>query len=71
MKKQILKLGKALSKREQKLICGGVDPFDGFIPDGPGGVKSVKIGVCYINGRIIKVSCDSLCPNGTDPICAM
>ncbi|NOQ27169.1 MAG: hypothetical protein GQ564_17550 [Bacteroidales bacterium] len=67
MKKQILNLGRVLSKAEQKLIVGGTDPISG---SGGGSSTVIQMGVCFVNGRIISVPCDSLCPNGTDPICA-
>ena len=59
MKKQILSLGTVLSKKEQKLIIG------------KGGLAEDDMGVCIVNGRVIVVPCDSLCPNGTQPICSL
>ena len=60
MKKQIMRLGKVLSKEEQKSIFGGIvkSPI----------VPEVGMGIC-IDGSIIP--CDSKCPNGFDPICQM
>ncbi len=69
MKKQILNLGRVLNKAEQRLIIGGTDPISGE-PGGGSGTTDVQMGVCIVNGRILSVPCDSVCPNGTDPLCA-
>jgi len=72
MKKQFLNLGKALSKTEQKLITGGrlpITPGDDDGVGGGGGGSDPEVGYCYIGGQWWQFSCDTLCPNGTDPIC--
>ncbi len=59
MKEKISKLGKTLSKKEQKSILG------------KGGLAEEGLGVCIdANGQITVVPCDELCDNGTQPICA-
>ncbi len=80
MKKNLLKLGKVLTKVEQKSIIGGgfgSDPIEG--PDGPvdpgtppsgGGLAEYGWGVCIINGKPWPYKCTDVCPNGTDPLCA-
>jgi len=55
MKKEILKLGKALTKAEQKTILGGL--------------IDIRMGFCIVNGRQIPVACDRTCPNGSAPFC--
>ena len=65
-----LKGAKMLSKSEQRLISGGHTlPFE---DDGRGGSdgSGVQMGVCLVNGHFVKTPCDSVCPDGTDPLCA-
>lgn len=70
MKKQLLNLGKALSKAEQRLICGGGDdPISGIGTGGSDG-SGVQMGVCFVNGELVQTPCDGVCPNGTAPFCA-
>jgi len=56
MKKEILKLGKALTQAEQKAILGGIS-------------GEIRMGVCIVNGISISVRCDQTCPNGSKPFC--
>ena len=56
MKKEILKLGKALTKAEQKTIVGGGSGDD-------------RMGICIVNGIEISVRCNQTCPNGMSPFC--
>ena len=79
MKKQILNLGKALNKAEQKEINGG--GFNDSISQpggGSGGTGSGSggnYGVCIEwKGRVqivVRTHCNDLCSNGTQPICGL
>ena len=74
MKKQILDVGKALNRAEQKLINGGIDPISGGNGGGGSGSSDDSCwGVCIIQkpfGFItIKTHCNDLCQDGTQPIC--
>ncbi|CAM1350219.1 hypothetical protein [Tenacibaculum crassostreae] len=73
MKKSILNLGKALNKAEQKQINGGDDPILGDPGSGGSGSSSTnEYGVCIISGtfKYYKIHCNSLCLDGTQPICS-
>jgi len=63
MKKEILKLGKALTQAEQKTILGG-------------GLGDVVMGVCYRNNSPgsfpsdpFPNPCNEKCPDGTPTFC--
>jgi len=68
----IKKIGSIISKKDQKALSGGIDPdpigpidpHDGG-PSGGGGHRCV----CFINFQVVDVPCNSLCPDGTAPIC--
>lgn len=64
-----LKGAKMLSKSEQRLISGGHTlPFDNHGEGGDG--SDVKKGVCLVKGKFVETPCNSVCPDGTDPLCA-
>ena len=79
MKKSILSLGKALNKKEQQKINGGicdiappgcpciVPPNHPCLSGGSGGGEDT--GVCFTPLGPIQVPCNQTCPNGSAPIC--
>ena len=80
MLKNILKLKgvKSLTKNQLKNIAGGTDPIDGEGGGGSGGGNgSGTICFCLVPGIdpnspvpgfiVLRVACNSTCPDGTDP----
>ncbi|WP_405205822.1 hypothetical protein [Aquimarina sp. LLG6339-5] len=74
MKKSILKLGKALTKLDQKLIKGGTDPIAGFPGGGGNGTGSGDSSRCFcliqkFGGFYpVYVDCNDKCTDGSDPL---
>ncbi len=58
MKKNLLKLGKALTKVEQKAIVGG-------------GFGDIRIGMCFPDGLGVGelTPCEEKCADGAPPFC--
>lgn len=70
------KKAKVLNKVEQKSINGGSEgttPIGPLEPIGTGGGyggSSIPFGVCVSNLPILRIPCNTLCPDGTAPLCA-
>ncbi|WP_378178303.1 hypothetical protein [Aquimarina sp. SS2-1] len=59
-----------LEKKDQSTLRGGTDPIDGDGSGGNGGGGgSTSFGFCLENGIFVRVPCNSLCSNRTQPIC--